>query len=845
MIFNALLFVLYSAVAFSLGNFVYFKNPKGKINRTFFLNYLIVAYWCFTQFCRYLDEPARANFWLRLGSFSYFSLPTFFHLVLLYTGQEKLLRKKILYYILYLPPLVFSVLKLSTNLVVADPTTDWGIVLNQDQNPILLGYVGTWGFILTFFTIMFLSFFYIGRPATGMKKQALIVLEGTVLLFSICFVGEMIIPWAAPGVAYIYYPAINQGLGFIVGGAFYVYAVNRYGLLVSREATSRTIITKMADSLILVDPDNEVILVNDALLELTGYPREEIVGAPLARLLPQGERSKVIFQGRLLGPTLEKKTVTNVEASLLKKGGGEVPVFLSIAILGEPLDPEGIIYIARDISERKREQEILNLIYSAIESSYDSTIVTDMSGMIIYANRAAEISFYDDIAPMMDPEKADKIIREVRKWGFYQGEFKFTRNGEDIWMFSTNHLVVDKAGHPLGIVSISSDITKNKQLERELLEQERVKSLSLLAGGIAHDFNNLLSAILGNLLLARLELEGQQSAAADILREAEFASLRARDLTQQLLTFSKGGAPIKETTEIGPLIRSTTTFVLRGTGITCDFRIPEDMWPVDVDRGQLSQVVNNVVINAVQAMPDGGKITVEVENHEGDPPEGIQPGTSKVVHLAITDEGVGIPNEFLGRIFDPYFTTKKKGSGLGLAVCDNIVRKHGGVIRVESKVGIGTTFHIFLPASDEAVKEQTPAGESTKPEIRGRVLFMDDDAAIRTVWGKILTRLDYEVDFASEGLEMIKAYMEAKQDGKPFDLVVLDLTIPGGMGGKEAMDRLLKLDPGAKAIVASGHSMDPVMANYRDFGFKGVLAKPYTVEDVTRVFTEVLERERD
>lgn len=399
--------------------------------------------------------------------------------------------------------------------------------------------------------------------------------------------------------------------------------------------------------------------------------------------------------------------------------------------------------------------------------------------------------------------------------------------------------IVDVEGNIEGIVAVIRDITERKKMEEELLKSQKFESLGILAGGIAHDFNNLLTAILGNIYLAKLSLSPQNKI-FEMLTESEKASLRAKDLAKQLLTFSSRGEPVKKTISIGESIKDWCAFALRGSAVRHECVIPEDLWPVEVEKGQMHQVINNLLINALQAMTKGGVIRVQAEN--------ITVGTKDIpplkegryVKISIEDQGVGIPEEHLQRIFDPYFTTKENGSGLGLAIAYSIIKKYAGHIRVESKVGMGTTFYVYLPASDREIAMDSPA-EKGPHSGKGRILFMDDEEMIRNFAGNVLRHFGYETEFAIDGIEAIGLYKRAREAGQPFDAVIMDLTIRGGMGAKEVIKELLKIDPQAKVIVSSGYPKDPVMERYGEYGFKGILVKPYTHKGLCEAVQRVIE----
>jgi PAS domain S-box-containing protein len=396
----------------------------------------------------------------------------------------------------------------------------------------------------------------------------------------------------------------------------------------------------------------------------------------------------------------------------------------------------------------------------------------------------------------------------------------------------------DQNNQFVGVIGVATDITEKKKMEEEMLRASKLESVGLLAGGIAHDFNNILTAIIGNLSLAKTQVKPQDEL-FQRLNDIEKASLMAKNLTQQLLTFSQGGAPIVETTSIGELLKEYVLFALRGSNVNCIFSIPSDLWQVDIDEGQMNQVINNLIINAVQAMPQGGLIKVKAENIMAGVVEGLPIQSIKYVRISIQDQGIGIPKEDLQKIFDPYFTTKQGGSGLGLATSYSIIKKHDGYITVESEENIGTTFFIYLPTSQREVKKKRRDSDAI-PVSQGRVLIMDDKAIIRELVSEMLSRLGFTVDCAEDGAEAIDLYKKAKVSGNPYDAIILDLTIPGGMGGKETIERLREIDPGVKGIVSSGYSNDPIMSNFQQYGFRGVVAKPYRIEELKKVLNKVI-----
>lgn len=400
----------------------------------------------------------------------------------------------------------------------------------------------------------------------------------------------------------------------------------------------------------------------------------------------------------------------------------------------------------------------------------------------------------------------------------------------------------DREGATIGAVLVLRDITREQELEREILQASKLESLGILAGGIAHEFNNLLTTILGHLSLLRADPDAP--GIDEAMAEAERAARRAKGLTQQLLTFSGGGAPIRKRTAIADVLREVVRVALHGTDFDCEFAIADDLPTVDIDEGQIAQAIGNIIINATQAMPGGGTIHVACQLGQENVPHSTDanehaliPG--EYVRITIRDEGEGIAPENLSRIFDPFFTTRPNASGLGLSAAYSIVRRHDGLISARSAPGEGATFEILIPASTDDA--ETTAMEPT-PDLTGRILVMDDDEGVLTVVRRMLERIGYEVHTAPDGESAVARYREAKESCTPFDAILMDLTVPGGMGGREAIRRILEIDPDARAIVSSGYSKDPVMADYRAHGFRGVIAKPYDLAELRRVVAEVIAR---
>ncbi|HSM92448.1 MAG TPA: ATP-binding protein [Anaeromyxobacteraceae bacterium] len=422
---------------------------------------------------------------------------------------------------------------------------------------------------------------------------------------------------------------------------------------------------------------------------------------------------------------------------------------------------------------------------------------------------------------------------------------------ERLWRADGTSFPVELWSYPMireggvaGAVVTFLDLTERRRLEGELLTMRKLESLGVLAGGIAHDFNNLLMGILGNLSLAREELRNPVEA-GELIRAAEQATLRTRALTQQLLTFSRGGVPVKKVLQVRPVVEDASRFALSGSSVRAEHDFANDLLPVEADAGQLGQVIHNLVLNAVQAMPHGGVIRISTANVVLRPEQVPSLPAGPYVRIQVADQGEGIRPEHLGRIFDPYFTTKAGGHGLGLATVYSIARKHGGHVTVASRRGEGTTFTVYLPATSRPLPAPPTAGDvPSAPRDRGRVLVMDDEPAVRKVAMTMLAKLGYEVDGAANGAEAVASVRDARGRGQPFDLLLMDLTVPGGMGGVEAMRQIRAFDPEVLGVATSGYSNDPVMAACEEYGFAGTVAKPYTVSDLTEAVARAMDARR-
>ncbi|MDQ7065159.1 MAG: ATP-binding protein [candidate division KSB1 bacterium] len=517
--------------------------------------------------------------------------------------------------------------------------------------------------------------------------------------------------------------------------------------------------------------------------------------------------------------------------------------------------------------ERNRAMEAIiaekERLAVTLKSIGEGVIATDIEGRVQLMNHAAELLLECSQNDMRGERICDLFhIREQGPHMAHIGDFvRFALEKKQSYLYTKPRMLVTKTGKEklitfsispilgldkkiLGTILVFRDITAQKFYQEEILKANKLESIGILAGGIAHDFNNILGSISGNISLAKLSLSRDDEVYA-LLTETEAALKKAHELTLQLLTFAKGGKPVKKLSNIEELIRESAGFVLRGSNIKCEFELAGNLYPVEVDTGQFHQVIQNLLINAQEAMPSGGIVHIRAENCEipRDHFSDLEPGP--YVQITVKDHGIGVPEDHLSKIFDPYFTTKQKGSGLGLAICYSIIRQHGGYIGVTSELGKGTTFRIYLPASNkEKPKEKKKASAGIK-KGHGRVLFLDDEKLIQNVGQRMLMRMGFDVEVVETGEQAVNAFIRALDKGRPFDLVILDLTIPGEQGGKDVLQLLRQYDPKIKAIVMSGYSNDLVLSDYQKYGFQGVLEKPFDLNQMNEAVFQVLQPEAE
>ncbi|UNC91338.1 PAS domain S-box protein [Candidatus Contubernalis alkaliaceticus] len=622
------------------------------------------------------------------------------------------------------------------------------------------------------------------------------------------------------------------------------------------------IVSSSNDFMSLVDREYRYRFVNKSYTKKGGFKKEDIIGRHVSEFL--GEQAFHDTVKPAIDRCFSGETV-NYAAWFDLPGLGcrYVDVTYSPCFSSEDSKVVGAAVVSRDITERKQAEDALNESRKKLQASeakyrllVDNTpdhiysynpemryIAVNQSLCKTFQLESHEIIGKNNYELNIPKDLAQEFEKQILK--VLETEKSVEAETTIIIPDGTKHTyntvlmpVFDEKGMITSITGTNRDITEHKKLEQEIFKIDKLESISTLAGGIAHDFNNYLAALLGNTSLAKFYIEDPQKV-LEKLENIEQAILRVKDLSNQLFTFANGAAPVKKTVSIKQSLVSNVKFTLSGSNVCCKFYIDENLYMVEIDEGQFSQVLNNIVINSLQAMPDGGELYITAENtevkanfHASLLPEG------NYVKITIRDEGVGIPKEYINKIFDPFFTTKQQGSGLGLATCYSIIKNHGGYISAESETEVGTSFFIYLPASNRD-RAQVPAVENISYGT-GKILIMDDQEDLLKVAEEILTTIGYNVSHAKNGQETIEKYMDAQKNGCPFDLVILDLTIPGGMGGKDTLKELLKKDPEVKAIVSSGYSEDSSIANYKGYGFKGAIKKPFSIEKLSNVVHNTL-----
>ncbi|MGA2090248.1 MAG: PAS domain S-box protein, partial [Endomicrobiales bacterium] len=604
---------------------------------------------------------------------------------------------------------------------------------------------------------------------------------------------------------------------------------------------------------VILDVKGRVVEANLEFLRMTGRKKmDEIVGhsvlewtAPYDVDRGAVEMKKICEQG--FGCNLEIDHVT--------PDGTIIPIEINSTVLHTGNTVQ-IQTLCRDITKRKQDQNEIRHAHEHLKCFVDANIVgvviATTAGSIIEANDYylnmtgytreefnQGLVSWKAITPPEWLSTNERAFDELRKRGVcapYEKEY-VRRDGTRVPVLLYDAML---PGPDERLICFVLDMTDHKRMEEEIRKTQKLDSLGILAGGIAHDFNNILTGILGNISLVRYSMNPADNN-HQILNDAEQAALRAKNLSHQLLTFAKGGVPIKKVTALAGIIKETVTFSMHGSQAVCEFHFDQDLSPVEIDPDQIGQVIGNIVINAVQAMPNGGEISVTAENVTVSEPSTVSLKAGSYVRIVIKDTGVGIAPNVLGKVFDPYFTTKDNGTGIGLAAAYSIIRNHDGYITAVSELGKGASFIIYLPAAAGPIESAVPVRASVGTKTTGRILILDDEEIVRVLGQRMLSKLGYYVETFSESDKAVERYQHTWGTQESFDAVILDITIPGYLGGKEVLDLLKKVNPAVKAVISSGYSADPIIAQFKQYGFLAALPKPYNIEEASAVLNKLLE----
>jgi len=620
------------------------------------------------------------------------------------------------------------------------------------------------------------------------------------------------------------------------------------------EAHLRTLIETIPDLVWLKNPEGVYLACNPQFERFFGAKEGDIVGKTDYDFV-DNDLAAFFREKDLAAMTAGQPMMNEEEITYAENGQRAVLETIKTPMYDPQSKLIGVLGIARDITQRKLTEDSLRSEKEFTETTLnvqkDTLFLFDpKKRKALRWNRAfKDLSGYDDdeIAEMPAPHsyfrpndvaKSIVSIQDELKEGTGALELELLcKDGRTVPIEYSVSSIKNDEGDPKYIILIGRDVRDRKRIEAQIHHTQKMDAIATLAGGIAHDFNNLLGVITGNVSYA-LSLVNRDDELYHVLLETKNGAKQAQSLTRQLLTFASGGAPIKKISKLNPLIEEAAQFVSRGAKSTCRFDLSPELWPADVDEGQISQVIHNMVINSIQAMPQGGVVTIKTQNVEISPENCFALKEGRYIQITIEDQGTGIKESVLKKIFDPFFSTKDKGSGLGLATAYSIMKRHGGQLKVYSEVGKGTAFHLFLPASPQ--ESCVPIKKRAHEHLgRGRILLMDDQQSILKMVGRILHGMGYETVFASDGTQAIDVYQKAYETGQTFDLVILDLTIPGGMGGTETMVELQKIDPDVRAVVSSGYSNAPVMSAYENYGFCGVIPKPYSKGQLAELLNEL------
>ncbi len=632
-------------------------------------------------------------------------------------------------------------------------------------------------------------------------------------------------------------------------------------MLSQKEAQLQAILDYSPALISIRDLDGNIILANNQFNILDGPPPEEYVGKNVSTVFPKNFAD--VLRENDHETLKKKKPVVTEEIVRHKDGSWHTYLTVRFPLYNHEDITYGTCSISTDITHRK---QVENNLYKSEERLKEAQRIGKM-GSWEYDIKTQRITWSDQAfqlfgnEPPPDPTNLGEIhkyypddaallhnaIHRAKENGesFKQDLHLKLYSGHSAYHSFTVYPIQDPKGLVEKLIGTVQDITERKKMEDELIKAKKLEATGILAGGIAHDFNNLLYVILGYIDLSNEEIENDHKITS-LLAEAKKAAVRAKDLTQKFITFSSGGDPVKSMISIDSLIVEVKDIVFSGSNVQCDCSFSDQLWQAEVDKGQIHHVLANIFENAKHAMPDGGILKIIAENTMHDIENkkfGLNLNNGKYVKIIISDDGIGISKYNLEKIFDPYFSTKEKGiqkgMGLGLSIAHSILNKHKGYIHITSELGSGTEVYMFIPSLVRSASKQAEEPESL-PDFSKRILVMDDEEQIRTMSKLILNRLGYDVVLASHGEEAIQLYRDCLESGQPFDAVILDLTVKGGMGGKQAMKNLLLIDPHVKAIIVSGYTEHATMSSFEEHGFITALNKPLSMNQLKKTIGKIL-----
>jgi PAS domain S-box-containing protein len=880
-----------AALGLTVGFAVLMQNRRSRLHQTFFLLSMAIAVFAFAEFGYRLSESAaNAAVWLRIFEFSPIVLPLIFLFTLYFTESRRHSWHRYLAAAFFISAALFSTMDEITNEISGDLIpTPWGWGHAMPHNPWYhLFAVWTSAILIA---ASYLSFRFYRRSAAGtIRQQARYVALAIMLISVITIVIDTGLPYVN-----IELPELTT-LGYACANILIAYAMWRHRLFVLNPAAAAdTILETMSDALFLIAPDGTVQFANGAAERLFGMSRKSLSGRRFESLLDTGDR---VLRPAADGAFAVTTPLRDIPATALRSGGDRTALSIAASTMRDATGAVlGTVVAARDIAERVRAEDALKESHALLDervrqrteelskvnltlaeererlsvtlrSIGDGVIATDMHGSIIFMNDAAEhltgyssaeaagkpvrqvLSIVDRNIRTLAFDPAAEVFRTGERMELSTASLLRTKDGSERIIDDSAAPIRDASGRILGVVVVFRDVTEKEKLEEELFKAKRLESVGILAGGIAHDFNNLLTGINNSLFMCKI-IAGANTDLVTTINAVEREVLRAHQLSAQLLTFAHGGDPVLAVGSLQALVRESIGFFCSGSNSGYELDFAPGMMNVMMDRGMMEQVLGNLVINAEEAMPMGGTIHLSGRNTiitakrmdgETNTPVQLPPGI--YVRLTVMDAGVGISHEIRDKIFDPFFSTKGKGRGLGLSIVQSIVRKHGGAVVAVSNPEKGAAFHIYLPAVEQSTPEQIDGRDDYNPltmeNCHEHLLLMDDDETIRRTTGKVLDHLGYRTELAANGEEAVALFRRARESRDPFDVLILDLTVPGAMGGKECLDRIRETDPFVNAIVASGYSNDPILSDYAVHGFREMLKKPYSIKELAEVIRTTL-----